>query len=372
MKTKKNLAALFLAGSLLFVQNPAFACCGDGKEAAAGAIKAGELVSRAVSETAALLVAWLERVNLTIEAGFGRLTGEIAKQTAAMRTFAQGNAAVQAQMHMEKARAEAQIRYEPSPRQCYEASAGAAVERGDAGSAQIRRALNTNSASRTLFTPNTSAAVGKIYDDHVEKYCSQQDADLGRCARPVDPALQNADIRADATLNTSSYTPEQITAAQSFVNNVVTPIPTQNIPKSWESSSHGKTFIAGQYIEQARASVAANSLNASVAERTPIQGLGSAAMLNKADVSQLELIESQVRGRFESPSWYKMIAGLSLENMMREVVKIRALQARMDLDNYKRNERIEAVLATHLAIAVEQDSGQRMRELRNAAAKAGR
>lgn len=184
--------------------------------------------------------------------------------------------------------------------------------------------------------------------------------------------MQNADVRADATLNTSSYTPDQITAAQAFVSNVVNPIPTQNIPKNWESTSHGKTFVAGQYIEQARASVAANSLNAAVAERTPIQGLGSSAMLNKADVSRLELIESQVRGRFESPVWYKMIAGLGMENLLREVVKIGAFRAQMDLDNYKRNERIEAVLATHLAIAVEQDSGQRMRELRNAAAKVGR
>lgn len=371
MKTKATLVVLFLVGSL-FVQTPAFACCGDGKEAAAGATKAGEMMTRAISNTAELLVSWLERLNLTIEAGFGRLYAEIEKQTAAMRTFAQGSAAVQSQLYMEKARADAQTRYEPSPRQCYEAAGGAGVGVAQAGAAQALRTFNSNFASRSLFTPNTSAAVGKIYDDHVNKYCSQQDADLGRCSHPVDPSMQNADVRADATLNTSSYTPDQIAAAQAFVNNVVNPMPTQNIPKNWETTSHGKTFIAGQYIEQARASVAANSLNASVAERTPIQGLGSAAMLNKADVSQLELIESQVRGRFESPAWYKMIAGLSLENMMREVVKIRALQARMDLDNYKRNERIEAVLATQLAISVEQDSGQRMRELRNAASKAGR
>lgn len=372
MKNKNNLVTLFFIGSLLLVQGSANACCGDGKLASEGAVKAGEMMTRAISNTAELLVSWLERLNLTIEAGFGKLAAEIQKQTAAMRTFAQGNAAVQAQMHMEKARADAQTRYEPSPRQCFEAAGGAGVGVAQAGAAQALRSFNTDFAKRTLFTPNTSAAVGKLYDDHVNKYCSQQDADLGRCSRPVDPSMQNADVRADATLNTSSYTPDQIAAAQAFVTNVVNPMPTQNIPRNWEASSQGKTFIAGQYIEQARASVAANSLNASVAERTPIQGLGSASMLNKADVSQLELIESQVRGRFESPSWYKMIAGLSMENLLREVVKIRAMQTRMDFDNYKRNERIEAVLATQLAISVEQDSGQRMSELRNAAAKAGR
>ncbi|MHB1592243.1 MAG: hypothetical protein ACYCTW_12040, partial [Sulfuricella sp.] len=185
-------------------------------------------------------------------------------------------------------------------------------------------------------------------------------------------AMHNADVRADVTLNTSSYTPEQIAAAQAFVNNVVNPMPTQNIPKNWESTSQGKTFIAGQYIEQARASVAANSLNAAIAARTPIAGLGTSAMLNKADVSSLELIESLVRGRFESTDWYKMIAGFSLENLFREANKMQALRLRVDLDNYKQNERIETLLATQLAIAVEQDSDSRMRDARLAASKAGR
>lgn len=372
MKTKNNLVALLFVGSLFFIQSSANACCGDGKIAGAGAERAGDEIVRAISSSTDALILWLTRINTTIETGFGKLFAEIEKQTAAMRTFAQGNTAVQAQLHIEKARADAQTRYEPSPRQCYEASSGAGAGVASAGMERTLRTLNSDSANRTLFTPNTSAVIGKIYDDHVDKYCSQQDADLGRCARPVDPAMQNADVRADVTLNTSSYTPGQIAAAQAFVNNVVNPMPTQNIPQKWETTSQGKAFVAGQYIEQARASVAANSLNAAVAARTPIAGLGSAAMLNKADVSELELMESQVRGRFESPVWYKMIAGFSMENLFREVNKMQALRLRMDLDNYKQNERIETLLATQLAIAVELDSDTRMRGARLAASKVGR
>ncbi|MHB1620538.1 MAG: hypothetical protein ACYCTY_11260 [Sulfuricella sp.] len=371
MKTKHNLVALLFVCSL-FIQPPANACCGDGKIAGDGAEKAGGEIVRVISSSTDTIILWFTRINMTIETGFGKLFGEIEKQTAAMRTFAQGNAAVQAQLHMEKARADAQTRYAPSPRQCYEASSGASAGVANAGVARSLRTLNSNSTSRTLFTPNTSAVIGKIYDDHVDKYCSQQDVDLGRCSRAADPAMQNADVRADVTLNTSSYTPEQIAAAQAFVNNVVNPMPTQNIPKNWESTSQGKTFIAGQYIEQARASVAANSLNAAIAARTPIAGLGTSAMLNKADVSSLELIESLVRGRFESTDWYKMIAGFSLENLFREANKMQALRLRVDLDNYKQNERIETLLATQLAIAVEQDSDSRMRDARLAASKAGR
>lgn len=362
-------ALLFVGG--LFIQSPANACCGDGKLAKDGALKAGELMSKAISSSTEIVVAWLERLDLTISSGFGRVIAEIDKQTAAMRTFEQGNAAVQSQLLMEKARAEAKVKYKMSPRVCFEIAGGSATTVASGEARETLNELNRDFAKRTLFTPNTSAAVGKIYDDHINKYCSQQDVDQGRCSRAADPKLQNADVRADATLNTSSYTPEQVVAARAFVINVTNPMPTQNIPQKWEATPQGKTFVAGQYIEQARASVAANSLNAAVAARTPIQGLGSAAMLDKADVSELELMESQVRGRFESLAWYKMIASFSLENLLREVVKIRALQARMDLDNYKLNERVESVLATQLAISVEQDS-ERMRELRNAAAKAGK
>lgn len=371
-KIKRTLLALAVCGVVgLSSQSPANACCGDGAAAAAGATAAGSAVSAAIGAATSALVGWLERLNTTISTGFGRLTAEIEKQTASMRTFEQGNAAVQSQLFMEKARADAQVKYELSPRVCFETAGGASAAVAAGEVRETLNDLNRDFAQRTMFTPNTSAAVGKLYDDHISKYCSQQDVDLGRCSRAADPTLQNADVRADSTLNTSSYTPDQIVAARAFVNNVANPMPTQNIPKSWESTPQGKTFVAGQYIEQARASVAANSLNAAVARRIPIQGLGSSAMLNKPDVSEMELMESQVRGRFESPAWYTMIASLSLENLLREANKMQALKLWMDLKSYQQMERVEAVLATQLAVDVKRDSEQRLREARLAASKAG-
>lgn len=375
-KRKKSLLAVALACFMLVGQaSSALACCGDGKAAAEGAEKAGEAVARGISNSATalatLMTAQFALLNQTISIGFAKLYGEIQKQTAAMRTFEQGNAAVQSQLFIEKARADAQVKYELSPRVCFETAGAAAASVAAGETRQTTAELNRDSAKRTMFTANTSAAVVGLYDDHVSKYCSQQDADLGRCSRPAAAALQNADVRADATLNVSSYSPEQIAAARAFVANVTNPIPTQNIPKDWEKTDQGKTFIAGQYIEQARASVAANSLNAAIAARVPIQGLGSAALMNKPDLSEMELMESQVRGRFESPSWYQMLAGFSLENLLREVSKMRALELWIDFKSYRQMERVETVLATQLAIEVKQDSEFRLREARLAASKAG-
>lgn len=373
MTMKKTLKKRILVAAMtatLLGANPARACCGDGIAAAAGATAAGAAVTAAIATAATVIVAWLERMTMTIASGFGKVTAEIQRQTASIRVMEEGNAAVQAQIYMEKARAEAQVKYELSPRVCFETAGGASATVAAGEVRETLNDLNRDFAKRTMFTPNTSAVVGKVYDDHADKYCSQQDADLGRC-RAVDSTLQNADVRADVTYNTSSYTPAQIDAARAFVNNVANPMPTQNIPKDWEKTPQGKTFVAGQYIEQARGSVAANSLNAAIAARTPIKGLGSAAMLNKPDVSEFELMESQVRGRFESPGWYRMIAGFSLENLLREANKMQALKLWMDLKSYQQFERMEAVLATQLAMDVKRDSEQRLREARLAASKAG-
>lgn len=366
---KRILMAVCLSLSV-FMTTPVKACCGDGAAAALGATAAGGAVVGAISGATSVIVLWLERMTITIASGFGKVVAEIMKQTAAQRVMSEGSVAAQTQLYMEKARADAQAKYELSNRACYESAGGAAAGVAAGETREALSDLNRGFANRTLFTANTSAAVGKIYSDHQQKFCSQQDADLGRC-RVVDAKMQNADVRADAILNSTSYTLDQIDAAKAFVNNVANPMPTQNIPKEWEKTDQGKTFVAGQYIEQARASVAANSLNAAIAVRVPVNGLGSAAMLNQANVSELDLMESQVRGRFESPAWYRLIAGFGIENLLREANKMQALKLWMDLKSYQQMERVEMVLATQLAIDVKRDSEQRLREARSAASKAG-
>jgi hypothetical protein len=93
-------------------------------------------------------------------------------------------------------------------------------------------------------------------------------------------------------------------------------------------------------------------------------------MLNRADVSELEMMEAQVRGRFESPGWYQMIAGMSLENLMRELNKQSAFGLWMDYREFAQLERIETILATDLSISIKQDSERRLAQARVAAAKA--
>lgn len=360
-----------IAGSIVIlattVVSPATACCGDGKVAALAETLAGRGLSSAVGEAVVAVVAWLERLNATIAVGFGKVSADIQRQTAALRVMEEGGTAVRTQLFMEKARADAAVKYELSPRACFEVAAARASTTAGEEVHQAVAKVSRMLAERTMFTANTSAAIGKMYDEHASKYCSQQDADLGRC-QVIDPSLQNADVRADTLLNTPAHAGGQAEAAGAFIRNLTNPTPTQMISRALEATPQGKTFIAGQYIEQARASIAANSLNSLLAERTPIKGLGTAAGLNKPDVSRQELVESLVRGRFESPAWYKMVAGFSAENMLREVNKMQAQALWMDLQRYKTDERISMITAANLAIAAERDAEARQRTLRAAAA----
>lgn len=370
MHPKLTLKTLVVAIALMG-SSPAWACCGDGAAAAAGAQAAGASVSAAISTATSTIVRWLERINSTIEDGFSQLYSEIGKQTARQKVFNEGQIAVQSQLYMEKARADAEYKFALSPRICYETAGGTAAGVAAGETKQNLADLNKNAAKRALFTPNTTAAVSKIYDTHADKYCSAQDAQLGRCTA-ADASMQNADVRADLMLNASSYNAAQLEAAQVFVTNLSNPIPSQNIPKGWEKTPEGKLFIAGQYVEQARNSVATNSLNQSIAMRTPVAGLGTAAMMNKADVSEMEIMESQVKGRFEAPGWYKMLVGFSLENLMRELNKMKALELWMNYKSFQQMERIETILATQLAMDVKRDSEARLIAARQAAASSGK
>jgi hypothetical protein len=361
------LALILLLGAGLY-STRSEACCGDGAIAAQGAITAGGTVSSTITTATGTITGILTKIDADIQTGFGQLYVELEKQTAQQRTIEQGMVAAQSQLYMEKARADAQTAYQVSPRTCFETSGGAAVGTAEEQTVQDVDALNRNAAQRTLFTTNTTAAVNQLVQSHDSTYCSAQDASLGRCTA-VASNLQNADIRADTLLSTTSLTSDQVTAAQALQNNLLDPIPTQNLPQGLENTRAGKMFIAGQYIEEAGMSVAQNSLSQAIAIRTPVQGLGSAAMMNTPDISEMGLMVAQVSGRFESPDWYTMIAGMPTENLLREMNKQMALKLWMDLQAYRQNERIETSLATILALEVHRDADENLQKARAAAVR---
>lgn len=370
---KRTSAALAIVVALsigtYFAAAPTAACCGDGAVAAQGALSAGASVSSAIGSAASSIVTMLEQIDNTIGNGFGKLYTEMSKQTASAKVMEDGSIAADYKLYMQDKTAKAQADFELSPRACYEKGAAGAVDTAGTSVADTVKDLNQQVADRTLHTSSTAAAVDEIFRDHAQKFCSAKDAQLGRCSSAVSSDLQNADVRADNLLNRDALSSDQMDGAVAFMRNVTNPIPTQELPKDWEKTPQGRAFVSGQLVEQGRSSVAANSIATMVAMRKVVPGLGTAAQLNVPDVSAMQLIRSQTDGRFLSPEWYNMIAGMSLNNLLREQNKMQAFGLWMQMQQYGQMERVEAILATDLAASVKRDSEDRLAKARAAAAR---
>lgn len=347
---KKSMVALSVSlclGLTLYVSFPrqAEACCGDGAIAAAGAQSAGASVAAAITTSTTTIVGWLTQIQASIAQGFMGVMSEINKQTAQIKQIEEASLITQEAMRMEQIAADARTKFEPSPRACYEVAGGAAIGVAGGEVKETAASLNAAAADRTLKTTSSAAVVKKSVE--------------------LSKTLGGKDVRADTLYNATSIADP--VAAQALANNMLNPIPTQTLPKGFDKSPQGQVFAAEQMIEQARMSVAYASVNAAIAAKTPVKGLGSAAMFSKADVSEQELMQAMVNGRFESPGWYSMLAGMDELNLLREQNKQIALGLWMDLKRYQQFERIEANLATQLAIAVKGDSAGRLDNARNAA-----
>lgn len=350
-------AALLSATLLLTAASPARAFDGA---AIVAAIAAAQAYLAGIMQN--LLNANIVNLGGTIEV-------EASRQIAAARLIAQGEIASRTQLYMEQTRAEAVEKFRLSPRACFDASVGTAANVAAGETRELTTNLNRSLASRTINTPSTSAAVAEIFKDHAGKYCSADDARMGRCsAAPAD--LQNADVRADNILGRSALNQDQLDAAIKFCRNVVAPVPVQNIPVAWEKTAQGQAFVSGLLVQQARVSAAQNACVSAIAERMVIPGLGASAQLNVADVSPRQLMEATVNGRFASQSWYTMLAQEgSVENLLRELNKQQAFELWMAMRQFQQMERVESLLASDLSVTVEQDA-ERLRRARDAAARA--
>lgn len=355
-----------------FATSPSTACCGDGIAAATGAQAAGASVVSAIASSTSSITLILNQINQNISSGLGQVVQELGKQTASQRTFEEGAVQANATLYMEDKRGQATVDYALSPRACFEAQAASAVGDSVQTATQTTRGLMQGLQERTLYTSNTAGAVDKVFRTHAEKFCSERDVALGRCKTAAPADLQNADVRADNILGRDVLSEDQYAGAVQYLNNVVNAVPTQNVPKGWEKTPQGRAFVAGQLMEQSKLSAASLSIANSIAMRRKQQGLGSAANLNVADVSQMQLMKAQTNGRFMDPNWYKMIVGPGFGevNQLREANKMMAFQLYMDMAMFEQGERMEAMLAAQIATDIKRDSEQRLAKARAAAAKA--
>ena len=224
-----------------------------------------------ITMTTSSLVTWFEiRIAPTWAAGFGKVMAEKQRQTASLRVFKEGNAAVASQLYMQEQAAAAAERSVPPANLTTTVTNGALL--AEQTSVVRSKVAANNAAFMADFYAKSSSDPGVVIERH-KPYCSQADVDRGRCDKAVSPTMQNADLMVNTVLNPGegqyeTLADEERDAGMAFVKNVVNPVPVGRFGAAQAGSAQAKAYEAALLADQAALSLAANSFNSIIANRT--------------------------------------------------------------------------------------------------------
>jgi hypothetical protein len=321
--------------------------------------------------------------QLSMEAGMDTSSAEISatveKQTGAMKELTQAQLNYDAAMETAKATADAEDKYGNETEivsmcDVAETSKTAAIA---ANSANINgKAMSAAYTRRDLYVQSVEAAKQSVIKDH-EKYCSTLDESRGRCSKPagITETQENADLNAGSLLapaNGSTYSDTESAAAQDFIRMVVNPIPPELLPKGVEQQPQGKAYMLATMVAAAQNSVAYNSLSQIWSSHSADAGLSAMTGESPGDaLSMVGVMKKFVYSRFVEPKWKSDLAGMDTNGLLKEIAVLMAGQNWMDYQSYLQAERVEAVVATQLAIAARDHNEKRLTELRSKLAAGG-
>lgn len=217
------------------------------------------------------MVTWFEvRIVPTWAAGFGKVMAEKQRQTASLRVFKEGNAAVASQLYMQEQTAAAAERAVLPANLTTTVTNGAML--GEQTSIVRSKVGANNAAFMADFYAKNSADPGVVIERH-KPYCSQVDVERARCDKAVSPTMQNADLMVNTVLNPGegqyeTLADEERDAARAFVKNVVNPVPVGRFSAAQAGSAQAKAYEAALLADQAALSLAAHSFSAIIGNRT--------------------------------------------------------------------------------------------------------
>jgi len=250
----------------------AFVCCDPwGFVGQSAFVQAGSSVITTITTSATQLVGYIEgRLNTTLTMGFDRTYGELSKQTASRRVFLQGRLAADNELYMQEATARAAERGVTPAQQS--ATVTNALLLGEQSQVVRKKVSKLDADFQTYLTTPASGYNEALIERH-RPYCSGADAARERCSPAAAPQLQDADLHINTVLNPGggeyeTYADDERKAAVAFVQNTIAPTPVVVASPQGAKSPQARAREAQLLADQAALSLAAHSLNASIAHRT--------------------------------------------------------------------------------------------------------
>lgn len=335
----------------------AYACCGDGAIAAAGAITAGGTVAGAIATAAAgIIAAMTEIVELQI---LPEIWGAGAKVKAAVemngaraKVLAEGKIAVDGDIKINEAAAIALLNVRDpmlnGQRNCYDLASSTTLGSAVAGVSPNSQSVQEKVNYFRNGSPDIRTEMANRYEGDMN-YMKSSDEGKRYYQAPVN-ASKTVLASADQPLDDAG-----LIAASRFAINVVgeppnTPANVAEISKT----AAGKQWLSANNTYAARASV-------------PLATMENGALMRKVDpsltpesmgvvapgltaLSPLQAMKLFVENRFVDQSWYLTLSQYNTNGLLRELNKMMAFKSWMDYQSYVQQERVEQNLATQVAI----------------------
>lgn len=352
---KKRLIAVLISFALVTPSHQAFAmCCGDGAVVVGGlapgitatAASTATLTSAVVAAISAA-TALVPIAALFFQEHFGGLSGNI-ELSAKMNAFAitsaldaQKNLLIMAMAASEKSRILGEQSLTTLPMADQTIASAVSAERGIIGAGKVSSMGNISLLSQQIIKKSATGNVLDSYQNYAANYANE------------DKGLPNADILANSLLAGASlkggvenltFSPAQMKAATDFISNAVDVSPPQDISDSAANTVEGRRFRMLLRAEKARMSMAFKSFADALAYRTPIPDFDG-GMKKATPISYQEFLTNEVRRRYNNPTWYAQVAGASPTNLQREDLYMKALDIHLRMEDSRRLEKIELLLA---------------------------
>lgn len=326
------------------------------------AAKAATLAQMAASQASTL--AGIAESTLKTTTGQQGSTASVVggreKELAAEKELVQAELNYAAASDSQKRFAEAQDKFTAPSAQAYRVcetvvAAASARTVGDE-SRSMAKAMNYASSQRQTFVENAAQRGKEVLDNYRANYCSSDDEARGRCTAVADKRMQTAAVSADTLMTPvagETLNEKEKIAAADYIEMVTNPVPPELLPKGLDNKSPAaERFNIAQMNSQAQMSMATTSLQQIMASKS---ATGTSA---EKSISVVGLMKQFVEDKFGNSDYAKGVGAMDNPGLLKEINIQMAARNWINYQSYLQNERVEAVLATQLAIAVK-DSSER-------------
>ena len=304
----------------------------------------------------------------------GQLSGYIAQSAKAVTGALDSQTKLQAQTAREVAETGAMMAHRPSRSACEAvtglrglAATGAAAK-GAHGRAAATETGRITSDRAVVDRPGAAAGDAARFESVTREYCNAgragEDPELsGTSVCRGGHAMHGADLHAGTLFDRRTFASEdELRAAVELSRNLAAPVVHDPPPLGSADTDRERRRALLARAADARTALAADYLAQARALRAPGAALGewAAAVAPGAGrdaetpVSRYELLELLASGRFEDPHWFVRLQAMSQENLLRELVTLRAVSLMLDWQRYRTDERRGAIDAASLALATEE------------------